>query len=103
MLLAMAERRLGVGLTKTDTLDVLVFKPHSGETDHDKSTVYTPDAVLVAIDITKVRNEVLIETSHHKRRRCLSVLTINTRAEHDRLIETLSACNSVQFIFRAPI
>ena len=48
-----------------------------------------PDAVLVAIDIAKVRNEVLIEASHHKRRRRLSVL--NTRAEHDRLIETLRA------------
>jgi hypothetical protein len=33
---------------------MLVFKPHSGETDHDKSTVYTPNAVLVAIDIAKV-------------------------------------------------
>jgi hypothetical protein len=40
------------------------------------------DAVLVAIDIAKVRNEILIETSLHKRRRHLSVL--NTRAEHDR-------------------
>jgi Acetoacetate decarboxylase (ADC) len=36
-----------------------------------------PDAVLVAIDIAKVRNEVLIEASHYKRRRRLSVL--NTR------------------------
>ena len=48
-----------------------------------------PDAVLVAIDITKVRNEVLIEASHQKRRRRLSVL--NTRCEHDRLIEILRA------------
>ena len=47
------------------------------------------DALLVAIDIAKVRNEVLIEASNHKRRRRLSVL--NTRAEHDRLIETLRA------------
>lgn len=47
------------------------------------------DAVLVAIDIAKVRNEVLIEASHHKRRRRLSVL--NTRAEHNRLIEVLRA------------
>lgn len=45
------------------------------------------DAILVAIDIAKVRNEVLIEASSHKRRRRLSVL--NTRAEHDRLIEVL--------------
>ena len=45
------------------------------------------DAVLVAIDIAKVRNEVLIEASDHKRRRRLSVL--NNRAEHDRLIEIL--------------
>jgi hypothetical protein len=47
------------------------------------------DALLVAIDIAKVRNEVLIEAPTHKRRRRLSVL--NTRAEHDRLIETLRA------------
>ena len=45
------------------------------------------DAVLVAIDIAKVRNEVLIEAPDHKRRRRLSVL--NNRAEHDRLIEIL--------------
>ena len=44
------------------------------------------DAVLVAIDIAKVRNEVLIEDPSHKRRR-LSVL--NIRAEHDRLIDIL--------------
>lgn len=46
-------------------------------------------AVLVAIDIAKVRNEVLIEAPGHKRRRRLLVL--NTRAEHDRLIEVLQA------------
>lgn len=45
------------------------------------------DAVLVAIDIAKVRNEVLIEAAGAKRRRRLSVL--NTRVEHDRLIEAL--------------
>ena len=42
------------------------------------------DAVLVAIDIAKVRNEVLIEAPGDKRRRRLQVL--NNRAEHDRLI-----------------
>ncbi|WQP09145.1 IS110 family transposase (plasmid) [Sinorhizobium meliloti] len=47
------------------------------------------DAVLVAIDIAKVRNEVLIEAPGHKRRRRLQVL--NNRAEHDRLIEILQA------------
>ncbi|PQA72297.1 IS110 family transposase [Brucella oryzae] len=47
------------------------------------------DAVLVAIDIAKVRNEVLIEAPGHKRRRRLSVL--NTRAEHDHLIEILQS------------
>lgn len=50
----------------------------------------TPAAVvLVAIDIAKVRNEVLIEAPGHKRRRRLLVL--NTRAEHDHLIEVLQA------------
>jgi hypothetical protein len=42
------------------------------------------DALLVAIDIAKVRNEVLIEAPNHKRWRRLSVL--NARAEHDRLM-----------------
>lgn len=46
-------------------------------------------AVLVAIDIAKVRNEVLIEASGHRRRRRLTVL--NSRPEHDRLIEALQA------------
>jgi len=47
------------------------------------------DVVLVAIDIAKLRNEVLIEAPGHKRRRRLLVL--NTRAEHDHLIEVLQA------------
>ena len=47
------------------------------------------DAVLVAIDIAKARNEVLIEAPGHKRRRRFSVL--NNRAEHDRLIGVLQA------------
>ena len=46
-------------------------------------------AVLVAVDIAKLRNEVLIEIPAQKRRRSLSVL--NNRAEHDRFIETLMA------------
>jgi transposase len=46
-------------------------------------------AVLVAIDIAKVRNEVLIEAPGHKRRR--RILVLNTRAEHDHLIEVLQA------------
>lgn len=44
-------------------------------------------AVLVAIDIAKTRNEVLIEPPGGRRRR-LTVL--NTRAEHDRLVAILS-------------
>ncbi len=49
----------------------------------------TPDdAVLVAIDIAKARNEVLIQIPGHIRRRRLTVL--NTRPEHDRLIALLS-------------
>jgi transposase len=45
------------------------------------------DATLVAIDIAKTRNEVLIESPGQARRRRLTVL--NTRADHDRLIELL--------------
>ena len=48
-----------------------------------------PDhAVLVAIDVAKHRNEVLIGVPGRARRRRLTVL--NTRAEHDRFVETLA-------------
>lgn len=41
-------------------------------------------AVLVALDIAKARNEVLIEFPDRQRRRKLSIH--NTRDDHDRLI-----------------
>ena len=47
------------------------------------------DAVLVAIDIAKARNDVLIEVRGNKRRKRLVVL--NTRAEHDRFIDMLTS------------
>jgi transposase len=48
-----------------------------------------PDrAVLVAIDVAKHRNEILIEVPGRARRRRLTVL--NTKADHDRFIETLA-------------
>lgn len=53
------------------------------------SNTIPADAVLVAIDIAKVRNEILIEAPGDKRRRRLQVL--NNRAEHDRLIEILQS------------
>ena len=47
-----------------------------------------PDnAVLIAIDIAKARNDVLIEITGQKRRRRMVVQ--NTRAEHDRFIDLL--------------
>ncbi len=46
-----------------------------------------PDAILVAIDVSKLRNDVLIEAPGKLRRRRLTVL--NTRAEHDRFIDLL--------------
>lgn len=45
-----------------------------------------PDVVLVAIDVSKTHNDVLIEPPGCRRRR-LTVL--NTRAEHDRFVELL--------------
>jgi transposase len=45
------------------------------------------NAVLVAIDIAKARNDVLIEIPGHKRRRRLVVQ--NTRPEHDHFINLL--------------
>ena len=47
------------------------------------------DAVLVAIDISKKRNDVLIQMPGSPRRRRLVVL--NQRAEHDRFIQRLKA------------
>ena len=47
------------------------------------------ETALVAIDIAKDRNEVLIEVPGRGRRRRLTVL--NTRADHDRLLEMLGA------------
>jgi transposase len=52
-----------------------------------KHQIMPSDAVLVAIDIAKARNEVLIEAVGGARHRRLSVM--NTRTEHDRLIELL--------------
>lgn len=52
------------------------------------------DAILVAIDISKHRHEVLIEVPGRTRRRRLTVL--NTRPEHDRLVAVLAA-------FEAPL
>ncbi|MBG0792444.1 IS110 family transposase [Methylocystis sp. H62] len=46
------------------------------------------DPVLVAIDVAKARNEVLIEAANHQRRRRLTVL--NNRTEHDRFVGTLA-------------
>ena len=46
-------------------------------------------ATLVAIDISKHHHEVLIEAPGHHRRRRLTILS--TRADHDRLVETLTA------------
>ena len=46
-------------------------------------------AALVAIDVAKLRNEVLIELPDARRRRRLTVT--NTRAEHDRLVAELQA------------
>lgn len=47
------------------------------------------DAVLVAIDISKLRNDVLIERPGTVRRKRLTVL--NTRTEHDRFVELLGS------------
>ena len=48
-----------------------------------------PDAVLVAIDVSKQRNDVLIEFPGKGRRRRMVV--VNTRTEHDRFVDTLRA------------
>src|SRR5680860_675131 len=47
------------------------------------------DAVLVAIDVSKARNDVLIEIPGKGRRRRMVV--VNARAEHDRFVEMLRA------------
>jgi transposase len=53
------------------------------------SSQLTPaSGVLVAIDVAKARNEVLVDCPPHPRPRRLTVL--NTRPEHDRLVALLS-------------
>ncbi len=47
----------------------------------------SPEAVLVAIDVSKLRNDVLIEIPGKTRRRHLVVP--NTKPEHDRFVELL--------------
>jgi hypothetical protein len=47
-----------------------------------------PEAALVAIDVAKHRNEVLIDPSHGRRRR---MTILNTKDDHDRFIATLHA------------
>ena len=48
-----------------------------------------PEVALVAIDVAKHRNEVLIEAVRGGRRRRMTIL--NTRADHDKLITSLQA------------
>ena len=55
-------------------------------------TIHQPTpagAALVAIDIAKHRHEVLIERPDQARRRRMTIL--NTREDHDRLVEVLSS------------
>jgi hypothetical protein len=49
-----------------------------------KSQPTPPATILVAIDVAKLRNEVLVELPDGRRRRRMTVT--NTRAEHDRLV-----------------
>src|SRR5436190_24094688 len=48
-----------------------------------------PEAALVAIDVAKRRNEVLIKAVRRGHRRRMTIL--NTRADHDKLIASLQA------------
>ena len=55
-------------------------------------TQFAADTVLVAIDIAKYRNEVLVAFPQRTRRKRLTVL--NTRAEHDRFIAYLNSLDA---------
>jgi transposase len=60
----------------------------------------TSGTALVAIDIAKVKNDIVIELPGKQRRRRMKVL--NTRAEHQRFIDQLRALNCpVQIGFEA--
>lgn len=66
-----------------------VFEAHSGDcSTMTRHQLFPNEGVLVAIDIAKARNEVLIDIPDHGRRRRLTAL--NNRADHDRLIALLS-------------
>lgn len=67
---------------------VKLSRPHFGESLTMTNREPTPsDVVLVAIDVSKLRNDILIEIPGKVRRRRLTVL--NSRAEHDRLVDLL--------------
>ena len=60
----------------------------------------TSGAALVAIDIAKIKNDIVIERLGKQRRQRMKVL--NTRAEHQRFIDRLRALNCpVQIGFEA--
>lgn len=56
--------------------------------DHDQTVAYPTGGALVAIDVAKTRDEILIKAPGASRRRRLSVP--NNRSEHDRPIKLLS-------------
>jgi hypothetical protein len=69
---------------RSDVSRMKMFKPLLERPTMTNRDPIPPAAVLVALDIAKLRNEVLIEMPGQQRRRRLSVL--NNRTEHDRLI-----------------
>lgn len=58
-----------------------------------------PEAALVAIDVAKNRNEVLIDPGQGRRRR---MTVLNTRADHDRLVATLHALSRAVIVGLEP-
>jgi hypothetical protein len=89
-LIRVAQPRRLVAMAGQQISKLEVFDASFGERPTmTKHQIMPSDAVLVAIDIAKARNEVLIEAAGSARYRRLSVM--NTRTEHDRLIELLAS------------
>src|SRR6516165_776415 len=65
---------------------------HFGEPTMTRRKSTPPEAALVAIDVAKRRNEVLIEAVRGGYRRRMTIL--NTRADHDTLIASLAALHN---------
>ena len=89
---SICERRVNQAAMTGFQVSKVMLQPNTLETPVMTTIQPKPAmSVLVAIDIAKVRNEVLIEIPGAARRRRMSIL--NARDDHDRLVAILAGMN----------